>query len=211
MLIICFCCINNVSAASGPVYVYYHTDNSNYSRYPTYSYTKKHMSAIGYTVDGRDNWDSSGLLYALDDAKIVVYHYHGESGIQYTNSSYNGIAAQNSNNTTLKNVSTMGSNSLNQLKLAIMYGCHTGEVGYNGNLPLTIVNKGAQTAIAWTVNTPILGVNEWNRLFFEKAKGDSIVESMRHADYWLYSVRNSSEADTLKYNRNEAGNIYGYV
>lgn len=201
----------NVYAASGPVYVYHHTKSGETNRTPTYTYTKKHMGAIGYSVESRDNWDSSGLLYALDDAKIVVYHYHGAQGIQYTNESSHGIAAHSGNNTTLKNVSSMSNGSLSQLKLAIMYGCHTGQTGYYGNLPQMIVDKGAQTAIAWTVETPVRGVNEWNRLFFEKAKSDTIVESMRHADYWLPSVRNNTEANTLKNNRNEAGNIYGYV
>ena len=200
-----------VNAASGPVYVYYHTDFFLYSRKPTYTYTKQHMESIGYSVEGRDNWDSSGLLYALDDAKIYVVHYHGNPGIQYTNNSDNGIAGQNANNTTLKNVSSMSSGSTSQLKIAILYGCNTGTIGYYGNLPGIIVSKGAQTALAWTTETPIKGVNEWNRLFFEKAKNSTILASMQHADYWLPSVRNEEEADVMKNYRNEAGNIYGYV
>lgn len=207
--------ISFVRAASGPVYVYYQDELGYPSRKPTYTYTNQYMSSIGYSVEERKNWDSSGLLYALDDAKIFVVHFHGNAGRQYTgeiNGKNYGISASNGDGTYLKSVNTMSSNSTSQLKIAILYGCKTGLTSSTyGNLPLTIVNKGAQAAVAWKVNTPVVGVNEWNRLFFEKAKSDTIVESYRHADYWLRVNQGNTNADTMQNNRNEAGNIYGYV
>lgn len=209
-----FCGIGLIHAASGPVYVYYQ-DETGASRKPTYTYTNKYMSSIGYSVEGRKNWDSSGLLYALDDAKIFVAHFHGSPGKQdtgYINGQSYGIAGRNADGTYYKNVNTMANNSASQLKMAIFYGCSTGDPNSTfGNLPYTIVNRGAQTAVAWTVTTYVPEVNEWNRLFFEKAKEDTIVESFRHADYWLRVNKGDTAGDRMQKNRNEAGNIYGYV
>ena len=49
-------------------------------------------------------------------------------------------------------------------------------------------------------------MSEWNRLFFEKAKKDTVVESIRHADYWLLSLQ-GTEAHNNMGNRNEKGTI----
>ena len=209
-----FCGIGLIHAASGPVYVYYQNETL-INRKPTYTYTNKYMSSIGYSVEERKNWDSSGLLYALDEAKIFVVLFNGSPGKQDTgeiNGKYYGIAGRNADGTYYKNVNTMGDNSANQLKIAILYGCSTGKPdSIYGNLPYTIVNRGAQAAVAWTVSTSVPEVNEWNRLFFEKAKEDTIVESFRHADYWLRFKMGTTAGDKMQKNRNEAGNIYGYV
>ena len=122
------------------------------------------------------------------------------------------MAGLNADGSYYKNVNTMANNSASQLKMAIFYGCSTGDPNSTfGNLPYTIVNRGAQTAVAWTVTTYVPEVNEWNRLFFEKAKEDTIVESFRHADYWLRVNKGDIAGDRMQKNRNEAGNIYGYV
>ena len=202
---------SNVSAASGNVYVYY----GGSSRYPTYTYTNTHLSSIGYNVSALNNAGSGSLLSSLQEIKVAVYHYHGNTGRQYTgeiNNTLNGIAAQNGNGTTIKNISSLSSNSLSQLKMAIYYGCSTGvSTSTYGNLPSKTVAKGAQAAVAWKVTTYVSEVNEWNRLFFEKAKGDTIVEGYRHADYWLAYTNDSTAQARMRDNRNEAGNIYGYV
>lgn len=206
-------CITSAFAAraSGPVYVYYGDGD----RYKTYTDIKNHMGVIGYDVQARYNWDSSGLLYALDDAKIVVFHNHGSPGKQqsgYISGKAYGIAATGGDAYYYKNVGAMAPGSMSQLKIAIMYGCRTGEYSsVYGNLPGTMVNKGAQTAVAWTVTTYVNEVNEWNRLFFEKAQTDNIVESFRHADYWLRSILGDTAANRMQQNRNEKGDIYGYV
>lgn len=203
------------ATASGPVYVYYENDLL-VNRKPTYTHTKTHMESIGYTVYERKNWDSSGLLYALQDAKIFVVHYHGLPGVQDTatisGNSY-GIWASGVSSTYYKGVNSLNSGSTSQLKIAILYGCQTGKIpNAYGNLPQVIVNKGAQTALAWTVDTTPAYVNEWNRLFFEKAKTGTILASMQHADYWLREIWGNDAANQLgETHRNEAGNIYGYV
>lgn len=200
-----------VKAASGPVYVYYEESG----RYPTYTSTNKYMGSIGYTVYARENWDSSGLKNALSDAKIAVFHDHGSPGKQSTgfkNGVEYGIAAKNADGNNYKNVIEMTNGSMNQAKMIIMYGCSTGDnTSINGDLPMIMVNKGAQAAVAWFVSTKVGEVNIWNEEFFKKVKNNNIVEGYRSADYWIGIKRGSEAKKRMKNHRNEAGNIYGYV
>lgn len=209
LIIIGFC--PNVKAASGIVAVYYH-DELLAKRKDTYTYTKEHMGSIGYLVAGYNNKDNSLIYEELTNDKILVMHTHGGPG-----------QVDMGNNTCLigKNLGVRPCSakavanmpySASQLKIAIYYGCKTGLVGADtGNLPLETVNKGAQASIAWTIDTRYVIVNEWNRLFFEKAKNSSIVESMRHADYWVRQIHGDQYANEMQNNRNERGNINGYV
>jgi len=64
----------------------------------------------------------------------------------------------------IKSVDTIPVNSAKKLKIAIYYGCLTGvTTSVYGDLPGQTVSKGAQAAVAWTVETHVAYVNEWNR------------------------------------------------
>lgn len=208
---ICGLTFLNVNAASGTVTVYYHSQLGG-SRKPTYTHTKTHMESIGYTVEGFNNADNSNIYNKLSNSKILVMHTHGDNGAQQMNTTYLiGRELRTNPLAGFKAVADMPGNA-NQMKIAIYYGCKTGLVSnVNGDLPLETVNKGAQAAIAWKVDTVPTEVNEWNRLFFEKAKNSSIVESMRHADYWLRDIKGNTAGDRMQLNRNEKGNVNGYV
>ena len=122
------------------------------------------------------------------------------------------LSGTNGNNDTIRSVSSLSSGSLNNLKLAIYYGMDVGYTGsVYGDICQQTINKGAQAAVAWRGVMVTSEANEWNRLFFEKAKTDNIVESFRHADYWLRYKKGDDAGDRMQITRNEKGNIYGYI
>lgn len=206
-----FCFCDNAFAASGQAYIHYYNEGSA-NRSLTYTEAKPHLQSMGYSVTG---YNAVGItpytLGELMNAKIFVVHNHGLAGIQYMGTDGSEYIAGKDTPVLDKviSINNLSSGSLKNLKIAILYGCGTGFVGsIKGDLPALIVNKGATAAVAWKVDTYVPGVNEWNRLFFEKAKTDTIVESYRHADYWLESILGSYQASVMANNRNEAGNIY---
>lgn len=197
----------SVKAASGQIVVHY-LDSS---RKPTYTYTKQHGESMGYTVYGYQDSSNANILNQLQSSVAIVMHSHGSPGVQSMGSDTH-LAGKNGNGGYVKSIDSLASNSMSQMRIAIYYGCETGKVHQLfGDICQETVNKGAQTAVAWKVSTVNLHVNEWNRLFFEKAKTDNIVESFRHADYWLRSIKGDDAADRMQLTRNEKGNIYGYV
>jgi len=209
--------IANAAEAGRGVIVHYKTGNEIQNgktvfvnRTPTYDYTKTHMSSIGYAVEGWNDWNNDTILSALQEFNVVVMHTHGNKGLQAMRDTY--LVGRNGNGGTYKAVNSLGAGSASQLKIAIYYGCKTGDTTSSyGDLPGETVNKGAQAAVAWKVNTHVDAVNKWNRLFFESAKSNNIVESFRHADYWLREILGNTKADIMQLQRNEKGNIYGYV
>ena len=191
--------------------IHYRTHPEEYDRTPTYTNAKPHLQTMGYTVYGYENSNNTNILNQLDSTSILVMHLHGLPGVQaMANSTY--LSGTNGNGGYIKAVNSLSSGSLNQMKIAIYYGCETGVVSATyGDICQETVNKGAQAAVAWEVSTIIPDVNEWNRLFFEKAKTDNIVESFRHADYWLRYMAGDDAGDRMQITRNEKGNIYGYI
>ena len=211
VLVLCltFCLYFEKSlAASGSIVVHY-LDSI---RKPTYDYTKKHGQSMGYSVYGYNNSTNEDILNQLKSSSVIVMHLHGSPGVQVM-ANYTYLSGTNGNGGNIKSVSSLSSGSLNQRKIAIYYGCETGVVSKTyGDICQQTVNKGAQTAVAWEVSTIVGDVNEWNRLFFEKAKTDNIVESFRHADYWLrYTISEDAATRMGSSNRNEKGNIYGVI
>lgn len=206
MYVISMFLVSSVSAATGNAYIHYYHQPGYIDRTPTYTNSKPHLSNMGYTVYGYDHAGTYNALNQLNSGVIFVVHNHGAPGIQYMGTGNEGISAANGTNLVNVNASTL---PFFNTKLAILYGCNTGTVtSLSGDLPQSIVNKGAKVAVAWTVNTNITAVNEWNRLFFEKAAtGASVVESFRHADYWTAAILGTSYSDPLQYNRVEKGNI----
>ncbi|HIS91128.1 MAG TPA: hypothetical protein IAC20_05670, partial [Candidatus Faecisoma merdavium] len=208
--------INCASAASGNAYIHYYNEGPGYYRYPTYSDALPHLQSMGYSVYGYNAAGAGSALSQLRNGKIFVVHNHGAPGIQYmgTNSSNSALVANpGSSSSGVPWYSVVGDlNLYTNLKIAILYGCKTGVVtSVVGDLPGAIVYKGATAAVAWTTDTPVDGVNEWNRLFFEKAKTDNIVESFRHADYWTEVILGTPVSNPLKYYRNEKGDIYAKI
>lgn len=197
-----------VSAASGNIVVHY-LDSI---RKPTYDYTTTHGQGMGYSVYGYNNSTNANILNQLDSSAIMVMHLHGSPGVQaMANSTY--LSGTGGNGGTIRSVSSLSSGSLNNLKLAIYYGMDVGYTGSSyGDICQQTVNKGAQAAVAWRGVMVTSEANEWNRLFFEKAKTENIVEGFRHADYWLrYTMSEDAATRMGSSNRNEKGNIYGII
>lgn len=194
-------------AGSGKVTVHWEAD----SRKPTYTYTKKHCESMGYWVEGCDNWDNSQVLNQLKDSKIFVVHRHGSPGMQdFTNFTY--LSGASGNGGSIKAINSLPNGSLTNLKIAVYYGCSTGVASSQyGDICQETINKGAQCAVAWKVTTFVNEVNEWNKAFFDRCKNDTIVEGYRHADYWTGFWQGSDARDRMQNNRNEKGNIYGWI
>ena len=203
LTIICFTFLaNDINAASGKAYIYYLDDN----REMTYTLGSRHLNSMGYNVYGKKNSTSANAFLALQDSSVFVAHDHGSPGSQMIGESSQAIVAIGGPNASFS-VSKKMSNWYG-LKIAILYGCDTGRVvaGF-GDLPGELVKKGATTAVAWKVTTYWQEVNDWNGNFFEKAKTDNVVESYRHADYWLRYFSGDVAGDRMQLNRNEKGNI----
>ena len=201
---------NFINAASGEAHIHYYNE-SGADRSLTYTDAKSHLQSMGYSVYGYNNY-GIGLLYGhLSNGEIFVAHNHGSPGVQIMKNNNEQITAKTSGDGKI-NISALSANCMDQMKIAIFYGCKTGLVfNTTGDLPAEVVNKGATAAVAWKVNTYPGSVNTWNRLFFEKAKSDTIVESYRHADYWLEAIEGKNSANIMKNNRNEKGNIYATI
>ena len=194
-------------ASTGSVSV--HWEGS--EREATYTYAKKHCESMGYTVYNCNNWDNYQVLNQLRTDKIFIVHRHGSPGRQdFLNSTY--LSGTGGNGNDIKAIDSLPNGSLNNLKIAIYYGCNTGKYsGTYGDICQQTVNKGAQCAVAWTISTYNNEVNEWNKAFLDKCKKDNIVEGYRHADYWTGVWQGSAAKDRMQNNRNEKGNIYGYI
>lgn len=200
----------SVYAASGDAYIHWYKEPGFIDRTPTYTNSYSNLGHMGYVVYGYDNAGAGSALSQLQSGAIFVVHNHGDPGIQYMGSDGSGIVASPNAAGNGKVYLDSSIYPFANLKIAILYGCKTGLVtGISGDISQLMVNKGATAAVSWTVDTHIPAVNEWNRLFFEKARtGSSIVESFRHADYWTTAILGSVEGNRMQNNRNEKGNIY---
>lgn len=203
-------------ALSGSIRVHYSNSNTK----PTFDYAKIHGESMGYNVYQYENRDNSLVLYQLSSSDVFVIHTRGSGGLiqmgpeQYATSPRTTyLSGTNGNGGTIRSVSSLSSGSLNNLKLAIYYGMDVGYTGSSyGDICQQTVNKGAQAAVAWRGVMVTSEANEWNRLFFEKAKTENIVEGFRHADYWLrYTMSEDAATRMGSSNRNEKGNIYGII
>ena len=211
--------IESTYALSGSIRVHYSNNNTK----PTYDYTTKHGETMADNVYQYLNKDNSLVLHQLSSSDVFVIHTRGSGGlIQMGSEQYplpnepartTYLSGTNGNNDTIRSVSSLSSGSLNNLKLAIYYGMDVGYTGsVYGDICQQTINKGAQAAVAWRGVMVTSEANEWNRLFFEKAKTDNIVESFRHADYWLrYTISEDAATRMGSSNRNEKGNIYGVI
>lgn len=211
LLVALGCFSDKALAASGDAHIHYYKEQGYVDRTPTYTNSKAHLQNMGYTVHGYDNYGIGLIWGQLTNGKVFVVHNHGAPGAQLMSGSGEQITAVTTGTGKLA-ISSMSSGLMSDMKIAIFYGCKTGLVlSTTGNLPQQVVNKGATASVAWKVDTDINSVNEWNRLFFEKAQSDTIVESFRHADYWLEVIEGTTSANVMKNNRTEAGNIYATI
>lgn len=198
---------SQAQAASGRFDIHYYEETGTMSRKPTYNEATGYLSVMGYDVYGYNFLNASATYDKMKTAAGVVIHMHGNPGLQYMGG--NSVLCGTNGGGCTKTISSLSNSALSKMKIAIYYGCKTGvtNTAYGDIVQLT-VNKGAKTAVAWTVNTVIPEVNEWNRLFFEKAQNDTVVESYRHADYWLRANKGNVAGDRMQNNRTERGNIY---
>lgn len=215
---------DEVFAATGRAYIHYFNESGasgNSYREKTYIDAKPHLTSIGYSVYGYNAQGVEQAAAHILTAKVFVVHNHGLPGVQMMDGgSQLQFIAGKGNETPYGTsgipnkkgiiINNFNNNALSNMKIAIFYGCNTGVDGgtLRGNLPALMVAKGAKTAVAWKVTTYVNPVNEWNRLFFEKAKNDTVVEGYRHADYWLETIYGAKQSSIMADNRNEAGNIY---
>jgi|GEM_PF-1744070 hypothetical protein len=197
---------NHVSAASGVASICYSTANLPYSTH-MYTDSRNHITKMGYICRGYESGSNITVLECLKESRVFVAVGHGDGGvIQCNENTYlTGKGAGNSGKYVA--INTIPNGSLNNLKIALWYGCNIGTTGGSwGNIVDVTREKGAKLAVGWTTTTVIGEMTEWNRLFFEKAKSDTVVESFRHADYWIAFLK-GADAKTRMQSRYENGNI----
>lgn len=202
--------ISSISfAGSGNVYVHWYED----SRKDTYTYANKHCSSMGYSVIGYNTGvPISQIKSQLKTGKIFIVHNHGGPGYQCFGSGNIKLCGKNADNENSYGINMYNNGDLSNLKIAIYYGCSTGQVSAKyGDICQTTVQKGAQCAVAWTVTTYTAEVNEWNKAFLDKCKTKSISESLGHADYWTGVWKGSAAKERMQNHRNIRGNINGMI
>lgn len=192
-----------VFAATGTATVVYDSSISNGTGF--YSKCQNHLESMGYSVRIYNKPTNTSVISYMKQSKIFVCGLHGDEGtISCGGDTY--IVAGSLNSDPYRAINSLSSNALSGMKLALIYSCSAGEPGPMGDLIASINKKGAKCAIGWRETMHASEATEWNRLFFEKSKNDTIVESIRHADYWITSIK-GEKAHNRMLNRNEKGDI----
>ena len=196
-----------VGAASGVTSICYSTADLPYATH-MYTDSRNHITDMGYICRGYEPNGNEVVLNCLKESKVFVAVGHGAPGvIQCSAETYLTGKGAGSTGKYIA-ISTIPNGSLKDLKVALWYGCNVGSTGSSwGNIVDVTKSKGAKLAVGWTVTTIIGEMTEWNRLFFEKAKSDTVVEGFRHADYWIPLLKGSA-AKTRMQSRYENGDIY---
>ena len=184
-------------AASGTAIINYYQFNTLHN-----STTQSHIRSMGYTCNVYNGQAAPTVISNLKKATIFISGAHGGPGYFNPNSG-NSVTAKSSSYSIDNSCST---GSLKNVKLAMFYSCQSGVTSSTyGNLVDVTYNKGAKCVIGFNNNINIQMAGEWNRLFFEKAKEDTIAESMKHADFWIVFYESATTGHTLA-SRNVKGN-----
>ena len=192
-----------VFAATGTATVVYDSSISNGTGF--YSKCQDHLESMGYNIKIYNKPTNTSVISYMKQSKIFVCGLHGGVGTIFCGGD-TYIVPSSLNSDPYRAISNLSSNALSGMKLALIYSCEAGKPSKLGDLIERINMKGAKCAIGWSVTMYASEETEWNRLFFEKAKNDTIVESIRHADYWITSIKGEGAHDRML-KRNEKGDI----
>lgn len=181
----------------------YYVD-SEADRTGTHTHTQSNTQEMGYSYFSRRNNTSSDVfLNDLKNNAIFVWHGHGAAGmIGYTNQDVLITSAT---------VSSLASNSLSNVKIALLLTCNGGSTPTNGVSMVDAVNgRGAKCTVGWDVTINTQCATRWNQLFWEKLndENETIVEGFRHADYWITDEYGSTIQTMFSGHRVERGDIY---
>lgn len=214
IVFLCICLISvfiflpkvNALGNANDLYVYYITESNNYLKKIPDDIKQYATGKVGHIYALADQ-KSNDILENMKKSMVFVAVGHGAPGMmQFKDNTYLVGIGKTSYN--VRAVSSLTPPSLSGLKMAIYYGCKTGDPSSSyGDIVLQTIRGGARTAVGWKVDLTFYDTVEWNRLFFEKGTIHSVVESYRHADYWLRRNHGDAAADTFQYNRNEKGDI----
>lgn len=185
---------------------HYHIETG-MDRTPTHTWTKYYTERMGYSYYSRlNNSSSTNFLNDLRNNEIYVWQGHGNSGIlAYTRE--NALISSNS-------ITGLPSNSLSNLKIAVIYSCNSGSTPTGGtSIVDAISGRGALCTVGWDTTIHMSDAMKWNELFWEKiySENESIVEGFRHADYWIQYEYGSESYNIMSGHRVERGNIYQYL
>lgn len=185
---------------------HYHIETG-MDRTPTHTWTKHYTERMGYSYYSRlNNSSSTNFLNDLRNNEIYVWQGHGNSGVL----GYTREDILISSNT----IASLPSNSLNNLKIAVIYSCKGGSTPSGGtSIVDAISGRGALCTVGWDTTIYMNDAIEWNRLFWEKieTENESIVEGFRHADYWIPYECGTEAYNIMSGHRVERGNIYQYL
>lgn len=196
---------NPIFAATGNATVVYDSTMKGGTDIP--SKCQSHIKSMGYTFNQYDLPKHTNVVSYMKNAKVFVSGLHGAPGTINCGNNSIIVAKGSLNSAHAMSLNTIANGSFSNMKIALIYGCKTGEPDATyGDIISMIQSKGATCAIGWKETTYTARVSEWNRLFFEKAKKDTVVESIRHADYWLLSLQGTDAHNNMG-KRNEKGTI----
>lgn len=198
---------SSVYAASGLAVICYNDTNLAYASH-MYTDSRSHISDMGYICRGHDSIANNMVLQHLQSSNIFVAVGHASPGaLSCGGDTYITGTYQDSTGKYMA-LNAIPDSSLSNVKLALWYGCNLGSTDqYWGNVVDISRNKGVKCAVGWTVTTVIGETTEWNRLFFEKAREDTVVEGFRHADFWI-QILSGLNATKRMQSRHETGDIY---
>lgn len=181
----------------------YYVD-SEADRTGTHTHTQSNTQEMGYSYfSRRNNTSSDTFLNDLKNNAIFVWHGHGAPGaIGYNNTD---VLIRSSN------ISNLPSNSLSNVKIAILLTCEGGTTPANGTSMVDAINgRGSKCTVGWDVQINTQCATRWNQLFWEKLndENETIVEGFRHADYWITEQYGTTIQTMFSGHRVERGNIY---
>lgn len=190
------------SIKTGAICNYYVDDEA--SRAGTHYYTQLNTEKMGYSYFYRlNNTSSTNFLNDLKNNEIFVFHGHGNAGNLASGPSTHLIASST--------ISALPSNSLSNLKLALIYSCYGGANPSGGTSIVDAINsRGAKCTVGWNSTIHTECASRWNQLFWDKlyTENQTIVEGFRHADYWILAEYGENIYNEFSANRVERGDIY---
>lgn len=197
---------NSIAASNRSVYVNYSMIKNYSNQY--YTEIKDNVTDMGYACWGYKNPSNTTVIENMKKSDIFIASGHGAPGEFACNNGTYIVGKNMGSSGTYIALSTLPGGSLSNLKLAFWYSCNSGITQSEwGNLVDVTISKGAKCAVGWKDEIHENINIEWNRLFFEKVKSETIVEGFRHADYWLEANMGTAAKNEMQ-KRYEQGNIY---
>ncbi|MCL2860722.1 MAG: RICIN domain-containing protein [Oscillospiraceae bacterium] len=177
----------------------------------TNSFVKKHTEKMCYTFYGTKDGTAASVLSSLQTSDIFVYYGHGGPGVLLGNNPK--AVSGDSVYLASTNIANLASNSLNNLKFALITSCEGALTPIGGtSIVDAIYGRGAKCVVGWTVKINAKVSSDWDGWCFEKLYTDpnkerQLYRGFQNADYWTLDRWLTAEHTKMQGNRVERGDI----